>query len=168
VEFDLKEELQKIFHTNLAIDDSKELKNLLKNSKEVVVLGDNAGEHVFDKLFIKTLKELFPHISFYYFVRGKPIINDVTVKEANDINFNEVCEVINSGVTTPGFVYDLASSEAQKLFKKCDLVISKGMGNYECLSPTFKSPVCFLLKVKCGVVANSLTKEIGDIICKII
>ena len=58
--------------------------------------------------------------------------------------------------------------EAQKLFDEADLVISKGMGNYECLSPSHRKNICFLLKVKCNVVANSLDKEVGDIICKLL
>ena len=166
--FDLDEELAKIFDTDFAIDDSKKLKTLLKKSNSVVVLGDNAGEHVFDKLFIQTLQQLYPDIKFYYFVRGKPIINDVTLKEAKEIGFDEVCDVIDSGVDTPGFVYKRANKQARELFDQADVVISKGMGNYECLTPSHKSPIAFLLKVKCNVVAESLNQNTGDIICKII
>jgi len=168
VSFDLDEELAKIFHTDFAIDDSMQLAALLENARNVVVLGDNAGEHVFDKLFIQTLQKLYPKLKFYYFVRGKPIINDVTLKEARDIEFESVCEVIDSGVDTPGFVYSRANKQAQQLFDRADVVISKGMGNYECLTPSHKSPIAFLLKVKCNVVATSLGRDVGDIICKII
>ncbi len=166
VSFDLDEELEKIFHTDFAEDDSDSLHNTLQSAKNVVVLGDNAGEHVFDKLFVKTLQKLFPHIEFYYFVRGEPIINDVTYDEAIAIGFEKVCTVIDSGVPTPGFVYDLATNEAKKLFDTADAVISKGMGNYECLTPSHKSPIFFLLKVKCSVVAASLGLEVGDLVCK--
>ncbi len=168
ITFDLDEELEKIFHTDFAVDDTKELHRLLHKAKHVVVLGDNAGEHVFDKLFIQTLQNLFPSVCFHYFVRGKPIINDVTLKEAQEIDFDAVCEVIDSGVDTPGFVYARANKHSQELFDSADLVISKGMGNYECLTPSHKSPIAFLLKVKCNVVATSLGKEVGDIVCKII
>jgi uncharacterized protein with ATP-grasp and redox domains len=168
VMFDLQKELDKIFELDFDIDDSLELKKLLENAKEVVVLGDNVGEHLFDKLFIEILKELYQNIKFYYFVRGEPIINDVTLKEAKEIDFDEVCEVVDSGVPTPGFVYNLATPKAKELFDRCDVVISKGMGNYECLSPSHKSPIAFLLKVKCSVVASSLFKEVGDIVCKVL
>ena len=168
ISFDLDEELEKIFHTDFSIDDSKRLDSLLSDAKKVVVLGDNAGEHVFDKLFIQTLQTLYPQIRFYYFVRGNPIINDVTLKEAKEIGFDEVCEVIDSGVDTPGFVYARANKKAQQLFDESDLVIAKGMGNYECLTPSHKSPIAFLLKVKCNVVASSLGKDVGDIIIKLI
>ena len=168
VMFDLEKELDKIFEHKFDIDDSLKLKELLTNAINVVVLGDNVGEHVFDKLFIKTLQELYPKISFYYFVRGEPIINDVTIKEAKEISFEDTCKVIDTKVPTPGFVYNMASKEAQELFDSCDVVISKGMGNYECLTPSHKSPIAFLLKVKCSVVGTSLGKNIGDIVCKIL
>lgn len=168
VEFDLKDELEKIFHTEFTHNDFDILKNKLQNAKHVVVLGDNVGEHVFDYLYIQTIKELYPHLEFTYMVRGNPIINDVTIKEAKEVGFDSLCNLVDSGVNTPGFVYNRASKEAQKLFDTADLVISKGMGNYECLSPSHKENICFLLKVKCSVVASSLGKELGDIICKVV
>ncbi len=168
VEFDLEEELEKIFHTEFAHNDFLSLEEKLSHAKNVVILGDNVGEHIFDYMFIETLKELFPHAEYSYMVRGKPIINDVTIKEALECGFDKLCNLVDSGVNTPGFAYTRANPQAQELFDSADLVISKGMGNYESLSPSHRKNICFLLKVKCGVVANSLAKEVGDIICKII
>jgi hypothetical protein len=167
VAFDLTEELEKIFETEFAHDDFLKMKRELSNAKSVVILGDNVGEHIFDYLFIETLKELYPNASYSYVVRGTPIINDVTIKEAEEAGFNTLCHLVDSGVNTPGFAYTRATSEAQELFDSADIVISKGMGNYECLSDSHKNNIYFLLKVKCGVVAGSLEKEIGDIICKL-
>lgn len=166
VEFDLDEELEKIFHTDFAYNDFDTLKNILKGAKKVLLIGDNAGEHIFDYMFIEVLKELYPNVHYAYMVRGCPIINDVTMKEAKEAGFDELCELIDSGVDTPGFTYDRANAYAKEYFDSADLVISKGMGNYECMSPSHRSSICFLLKIKCGVVAASLQKEIGDIVCK--
>ena len=166
VEFDLAEELEKIFHTEFAHNDFTLMKAGLSNAKSVVILGDNVGEHIFDYLFVETLKELYPNASYTYMVRGNPIINDVTMKEALEAGFDKLCNLVDSGVNTPGFAYTRASLQSQDLFDKADVVISKGMGNYECLSDSHKEDIFFLLKVKCGVVASSLDKEIGDIICK--
>ncbi len=168
VEFDLEEELHKIFDTQFARNDYFVMREALQNATNVIILGDNVGEHIFDLIFIETLQELYPNIAFSYFVRGNPIINDVTLKEAKEAGFESVCEVVDSGVNTPGFTYSRANDYAKELFDKADLVISKGMGNYECLSPSHRNNICFLLKVKCGVVANSLDAQIGDIICKIV
>ena len=166
VEFDLEEELSKIFHTEFSHNDFEKLTHTLQRAKKVVVLGDNVGEHIFDYLYIETLQELYPQIHFSYMVRGNPIINDVTLKEAKEVGFDKLCELVDSGVNTPGFTYNRANTYAQELFDGADLVISKGMGNYECLTPSHKKGICFLLKVKCNVVATSLGQELGDIVCK--
>ena len=167
VEFDLDEELQKIFDTEFAYDDFDRFEIEIKKAKEILVIGDNVGEHIFDYMFVETLQELFPHVDVHYMVRGNPIINDVTMQEAQEAGFDKLCNLVDSGVNTPGFAYDRASLYAKELFDNVDLVISKGMGNYECLTPSHRGNIFFLLKVKCGVVASSLDKEIGDIICKI-
>ena len=168
VAFDLQEEIDKIFDTPFAYNDFEALRERLHTAKSVVILGDNVGEHIFDFLFIEVLKELYPQIDFSYMVRGKPIINDVTIKEAKEAGFESLCELIDSGVNTPGFAYSRADSYAKNVFDKADLIISKGMGNYESLSPSHRGNICFLLKVKCAVVAKSLQKEIGDIVCKLV
>jgi uncharacterized protein with ATP-grasp and redox domains len=168
VEFDLEEELDKIFDTEFAHDDFATLEKKLAKAKTVLVIGDNVGEHIFDYLFIKSLQALYPEILFSYMVRGNPIINDVTMLEAKEAGFDELCNLVDSGVNTPGFTYNRANKESQELFDSADLVVSKGMGNYECLSPSHRKEICFLLKVKCSVVAASLDKNIGDIICKIV
>lgn len=168
VEFDLKNELDKIFDMPFADDDFKLLQERLLDAKSVVLLGDNVGEHIFDKIFLETLLKLYPNIKLYYMVRGTPIINDVTIKEAKEAKIDAICDIVDSGVDTPGFDYNRANKYAKELFDLADVIISKGMGNYESLSPSHRSNICFLLKVKCAVVARSLKKEIGDIICKIV
>jgi len=164
--YDLKNEMDKIFDTDFAHNDFNELQKELQKAETLVILGDNVGEHIFDYLFIEVLKELYPSLSISYFVRGRPIINDVTLKEAKEAGFDTLCNLVDSGVNTPGFAYSRATKEAQELFNKADLIVSKGMGNYECLSPAHRENIFFLLKVKCSVVANSLQQELGDIICK--
>ena len=167
VEFDLSDELDKIFHTEFSHNDFHLLTQELSHARRVLVIGDNVGEHIFDYMFIEVLKELYPKVHFSYMVRGNPIINDVTMKEAKEAGFDELCELIDSGVNTPGFTYNRANKYAQKVFDTADLVISKGMGNYECLTSSHRKNICFLLKVKCEVVASSLKQKVGDIVCKL-
>jgi len=168
IEFALEEELEKVFHTEFTNRDYEILYEKLATAKRVLIIGDNVGEHVFDHMYIQVLKELFEDIEFYYMVRGNPIINDVTLKEAYEMGFDEICKVVDSGVNTPGFTYSRANEESKKLFDEVDLIISKGMGNYECISPASRENICFLLKIKCNVVASSLSGEIGDIVCKMV
>lgn len=165
VSFDLHDAIASVFTTPFELDNTEELRKALGNAKNLLYIGDNAGEHIFDRLTILSLQKLFPEVVFTYMVRGNPIINDVTLKEAFEAGIEEVCQVISSGVPTPGFVYALASSDAQAMFDTADLILAKGMGNYECMTPQRRINVCFLLKVKCSVVARSLNREIGDIVC---
>lgn len=167
VSFDLHDAITSVFHTPFAHDDTEALRDVLSAAKSILYIGDNAGEHLFDALTIGFFQKLYPDIAITYMVRGNPIINDVTLKEAKEAGIDKICTLINSGVPTPGFVYELASCEAQKLFDTTDLIIAKGMGNYECMTPLRRSNICFLLKVKCSVVAHSLGRNIGDIVCQL-
>jgi len=164
-QFDLQEEVEKVFDSPFEIDDSEELRNILQNSKNLLVVGDNAGEHLFDKVMMKCLKNLFPNLHIFYAVRGKPIINDITIDEAIEAGLDEVAEIVDSGVDTPGLDLNLASNKMMSVYKQADVVLAKGMGNYESLNGVSIRPTFFLLKVKCSVVAASLGRNVGDIIC---
>lgn len=167
VTFDLHGAITSVFDTPFAQDDSVKLAVRLENAKTLLYIGDNTGEHLFDALAIEHLKKLYPALEITYMVRGNFIINDVTLKEAEEAKMDQICTLINSGVNTPGFVYERATQESQKLFNSADVIIAKGMGNYECMSPITRKNICFLLKIKCSVVSRSLGYEIGSIICKI-
>lgn len=167
VSFDLHNAITCVFDTPFAHDESESLRHALTEAKTVLYIGDNTGEHLFDALAIRELQKLYPKIAFSYMVRGTPIINDVTLKEAYEAGIEQICRVVDSGVPTPGFVYELASTEAKNLFDDADLILAKGMGNYECMTPQQRLNICFLLKVKCSVVAESLGQQIGDIVCKL-
>lgn len=168
VAFDLDDELAKIFETEFSHDDFAKLQRALGEAKTLLYIGDNVGEHLFDYLTVETLRRLYPGLRISYMVRGNAIINDVTMKEAEEAGFGRICDVVDSGVNTPGFVYERANDKSKKLFDAADLVITKGMGNYECLSPAPRKNICYLLKVKCNVVARSLGREVGDIVCKVV
>ena len=164
-QFDLEEEVVKVFDSPFEIDDSEELRKILQSSKNLLVVGDNAGEHLFDKVMMKCLKENFENLNIFYAVRGKPIINDITIKEALEAGIDEVAEIVDSGVDTPGLDLNRASDKMLSVYKQADVVLAKGMGNYESLNGISTRPTFFLLKVKCSVVAQSLEANVGDIIC---
>ncbi|MDR1007409.1 MAG: ARMT1-like domain-containing protein [Campylobacteraceae bacterium] len=166
VQYGLKEELKNITNLKFEIDDFYILKDALASAREIVYICDNAGEEVFDKLFIRTIKRFYPLNHIYYFTRGKPIINDITYKDAINSGLNEYAEVIDSGVPTPGFVYSMASHEAQEKFKRADIIIAKGMGNFECMSENEQTNIFYLFKVKCAPVGRFAQAKLGSIVCK--
>ncbi|RXI47079.1 hypothetical protein CRU99_02670 [Malaciobacter mytili] len=165
-EFSLEEEINSIFHTDFSINDYNIFKEKLQSSNSLLILSDNAGENVFDKILIKTIKELYPQIQITYATRGKAIINDITIKEALQIGIDKYCSVISSGVDTPGLEKSQASKEFMQIFNKAPLILSKGMGNFECLESYNDNRIFFLYKVKCEVVADKIGQTVGEIVLK--
>lgn len=142
----------------LALDDYQLLKADLDLAGKIVFLGDNAGETVFDRLFIELSGR-----RMIYAVREKPIINDALMGEARASGLEAVAELMSSGCRAPGTVLEQCSPEFQGLLREADLIISKGQGNFECLEP-LPGPFYFLLKAKCQVVARYLDVPQGSLI----
>jgi hypothetical protein len=162
-QFDLDEMIQYHLHRAFAIDDTLEFIEELQHAKEMVVIGDNVGEHIFDKLLIETIKKHYD-ITVHYFVRGTPIINDITLKEAQLLK--ECAHIIDTGVHTPGFDLEEANTLSKEIFERADIVLSKGMGNFESLYHEATRPVYYLFVVKCSVVAEEIGQNIKDLIFK--
>jgi len=133
-------------------DHSTELKRKLEKAKTVLYLGDNAGEIVFDKLFIGTIN----HPDLTYVVRGAPIINDVTMEDADYVGMKDIAKVITSGYDAPSTIVNKSSEQFREYFDKADIIISKGQGNLEGLLPLNDKRIFFLLMVKCDVIAELL------------
>ena len=148
--FNINKEIEEVFKKEFAISDYKKFKYFLNDSKEILYLGDNAGEAVFDKILIE---ELGKAVTFV--VREVPVINDITMKEAEQIGIDKIAHVISSGTTAPGTILDLCNDDFIRKFNKADMIISKGQGNYEGLSGVDRS-IFFLLKVKCPVIARNI------------
>lgn len=162
-QFDLGEMIQNSFHQAFAINDFSVFEKELKKAKELVIIGDNVGEHIFDKVLIETIKKSYD-IEVYYFVRGKPIINDVTLKEAQILK--DCTQLIDTGAATPGYDLKEVNEESKAIFDRADIVLAKGMGNFESLYHAAKRPVYFLFVVKCNVVAQAIGKEVKELIFK--
>ena len=159
-EFDIREAIDEIIDQKFAIKDYEIFKQKLAETDEILFLGDNSGESVFDKLLIKELKK-----KVVYVVKEKPIINDTTMKEAKYIGLDKVATLISSGSTAPGTIMDLCNDDFKKKFFKAKFIISKGQGNFEGLS-NIDAPIFFLLRAKCPVIAKDLGVNVDDIIFK--
>jgi len=165
VEADMAELFSKVDTLSLTVDDSDSLIDDIHSAKSILYLGDNCGEMVFDKLFISRIMEENPDCRVYFAVRGEAVINDNTYEDALSIGMDEVAEIISNGDCSPGTALNRVSEEFRKIFDEADVVISKGQGNYECLSDVDK-PVYFMLMAKCDVVAESLGVPMKSAICK--
>lgn len=130
----------------------------IATAEMVLVLGDNAGEAVFDKLLI----EHFPQRkNVLYAVKSSPVINDATLEDALAAGIDEVATIVANGADIPGTVLKECSSEFQKIFQAADVVISKGQGNFETLNENNRK-IWFLFQVKCPVIAKHYAYSVGD------
>ena len=159
-EFNIVKDVKKILKQDFAIFDYEQFKRHLDLHDEILYIGDNAGEAVFDKILIEEL----PHFVTYV-VREIPIINDVTIEEAKYIGIDKLAKIISSGTTAPGTILRLCNDNFIKKFNNANMVISKGQGNYEGLSDVNRS-VFFLLKAKCPIIARHIGVKENDIVLK--
>ncbi len=134
----------------------KNLKSEIKKANSILYLGDNAGEIVFDMLFIEQL----PKEKICFAVRGKPVLNDVILHDATQVGLDKIVEVIDNGSGIPGTVLEQCSDTFRKRFEEADLVIAKGQGNFETLNEVNKN-IFFLLKIKCPVISDFAGMEMG-------
>ncbi len=161
-EYDLPAAINKVLSSDFAIDYSKELKQELSMTKRVLYLGDNAGEIVFDKLFIEAIM----HPNLIYAVRGSSIINDATIYDARYVGIDRVADVISNGYDAPSTIFDCCSSEFKEAFMQADVIIAKGQGNFEGLFRHSPKDFYSLLMVKCDVIADALGVRKGDFVIK--
>ncbi|HUT31034.1 MAG TPA: ARMT1-like domain-containing protein [Sedimentisphaerales bacterium] len=140
-------------------DAVRELRNAIASAQDILYLGDNAGEIVFDRLLV----EYMPREKVTFVVRGQPVINDATLEDARMVGLTDIVSIIDNGSDAPGTILENCSQEFRNRFEEADLVIAKGQGNYETLSDIDKD-IFFILKPKCLAVARRLDCEIGSLI----
>ncbi len=158
---DIEKLINKEIHQKFDIDNFNEFYDDIKKKEMIIYLGDNSGEIVFDKLFIIELAKQITY-PIYYIVKSAPIINDVTLDDAEYVKMDEVCNVRENGSSLIGTQLDDIDKELKEfLLNKKVLVISKGQGNFETLYDTGVD-VYFILKAKCEVIAKMFNTKIGN------
>ncbi|MHA2006163.1 MAG: damage-control phosphatase ARMT1 family protein [Promethearchaeota archaeon] len=167
-DIDIVSDLKNILVKDLVINDYLDFRKSLESTNHLLIIGDNAGEIVFDKILIITLKKYYPDLEIVYAVRSAPIINDVTIDDAKLINLTDLIQVIEAN-DAPGIIISETSNKFKKhFFKKNGVILSKGQGNFESLLDiqiTDKS-VYYLMKIKCNLMERIFKAKIGDLIFK--
>ena len=148
----LKQSVKNSFNQNLKKDNISFLKDSISGAKKILFIGDNAGEIVFDRIFIEILKDRVLKSSdagkITYSVRGGPTLNDSTLADALMTGMDKTAKVITTGIDLPAAYLPLCSKEFNEEYSSSDLIISKGQGNFEALFDE-KRNIFFLLKLKC-------------------
>lgn len=157
-EFDL-EELRGIIEnveSDLAIDEIDEFMRLCQDKKEVLYLLDNAGEIVLDMILISELRKL--GLKVVAVVKGGPVLNDATMIDAKEVGLdNYADEVIDTGAAAIGVNVERNSPEFLDMFNNAELIVAKGMGNFESLTELEPHcPIVHILRTKCPPVARHI------------
>lgn len=162
--YDLAGAINEVLETGLKINDYSEFIERLGQARKLLIVGDNSGEVVFDRLLVETL--LSKGIEVIYGVKGDFILNDATLDDAVVAGITDICQVITNGNNYLGTVAEKCSEGFLQVYREADLVISKGQANYESLERTelAGNKTFFLLKAKCPVVAKHIGVQTGDIV----
>ncbi len=156
--YDLDETIQRVKSQPFALNGLEYLRKAIESTDRILFLADNAGETVFDRLLIETIGK-----PVTYAVKEAPILNDATREDARAAGLESVAEVISCGARCPGTLLSHCSNEFVERFRKAELIIAKGMGNYEALSNE-AAPIFFLLQVKCELIGRDLNVPKGSIV----
>jgi len=149
----------------IEIDDTRELYDYVRRANTLLYVLDNAGEAVIDKYVAKYLRNFVKRI--YVGARSRPILNDITVDEARELGFHEVCDEIVPVGDFVGIILENVTEDFRRAYRESDVVIAKGMGAYESITEyKLEKPVFVILKAKCITIAKSLGIPQGKLAIK--
>ena len=152
---ELNKKFDELYNDGIQVNDIDKIRGYLKKDAKVLYFTDNCGEVVFDKLLCRELKTLGVHLTIV--VKGKPILTDATMQEANELGLAEVSdEIIDTGAFAVGMDYEKAPEDLLDRLENADLIISKGMANFEIFSERDYRPIAYLMRTKCKPVADAL------------
>ena len=165
---DIDAALWELDNFDFLTNDIEELQKLLGNGVEILYLTDNAGEIVFHRLVIREMQSQGCNVTVV--VKGGPSLNDALLEDAVTVGMTkEANRVITTGNSAVGVNLMKASSEFMKAYYEADIIISKGMANWETLTEyEAPCPTMFLLRTKCEPVAMSVNTPLGKNIAKLV
>ena len=143
---------------------------VVTQSETIFLIADNAGEIVCDRVLIEYLTVKL-HKNVCIGVRGEPILNDATLDDARLCGLTDIIPVISNGNDGLGTFLNECSDEFLSHFLNSDLIIAKGLANYETLvdNETKWQPkrIAFLFKSKCPFISDYAGTKIGDLVVRI-
>lgn len=120
----------------------------LEQGKKLLYLCDNAGEIVIDRVAAEVLKLRYPHLQTVFCVRGAPALNDALMEDAEAVGLCRYAQVIDNGTDIPGTQLQYIGAELRQTLEQADVVLAKGMGNFETMHGCGKN-VYYLFLCKC-------------------
>ncbi len=153
----LEEVFDTLYAEGLGYDDYSRLRERINRATHLVLFTDNCGEIVFDKIMCRELKSYNSRLLITAVVKGKPVLSDATMKDAKAIRLQAVVDQVDTtGCFAVGVDFSQLPTTVKTALKLADLIICKGMANYESFSETSYKPVVYLLRIKCNAIAASM------------
>ncbi|MCP4646595.1 MAG: DUF89 family protein, partial [bacterium] len=153
------EDLLSILSSSLAMDERSQFIASLKEAESLLVLGDNAGETVMDRMFLDITS--FKGTK-HYMTRDLPVMNDALLEDAEMAGLSKVAKLISSGIDVPSVIPELLSGKALEIFESADVILAKGQGNLEGLFGLNDPRVYHSFVVKCPVISRATAIAIGE------
>lgn len=143
---DLDKMLSESESYDLSGPDYEKFRKDLSAARQFVLITDNAGEVVFDRVLAETIHKLYPELQITFLVRGGPANNDALREDAAAVGI--AFPVEDSGLCVGGTPLHQISHKARILLENADVILAKGMGNTESLYGC-GLPVYYAFLVKC-------------------
>jgi uncharacterized protein with ATP-grasp and redox domains len=152
---------EELLKQGLAIDHTSRLRKLLAQARNIVFMPDNMGEILFDMLLLEQLRKYPAKVTMV--VKGEAILTDVTMPDAMALGLDsKVDRIITTGGFAVGFPFWDMGVELRQTLENADLIVSKGMGNFECFTETDYRPVAHLMRIKCSPVSDASGGPLGS------
>ncbi|MFW9847251.1 MAG: DUF89 domain-containing protein [Candidatus Thorarchaeota archaeon] len=147
--------------SDLAIDEVEDFMRLCSDVDEVLYLMDNAGEIVLDMILISEIRRLGPRVVAV--VKGGPVLNDATMIDAEEVDLHDCAdEVVHTGAAAIGVNLERNSPEFLETFRNAELIVAKGMGNFESLTEFEPHcPIVHIFRTKCAPVAQHVGTDLN-------
>lgn len=158
---ELPRQFDAIVRQGLGVDDMARVHELIAGSSKVLYLMDNCGEDILDALLVREIRALGPKVVGV--VKGKAVLTDVTMEDARRSGTVDLFdEVVSTGMFAVGLDVHRVGDRLRREMEEADLILSKGMANFESLSDSPYRPIAFFMKAKCRPVADAVGAREGD------
>ena len=151
----------------LGHDDTPRIREYIKPGSKVLYFTDNCGEIVFDKLLMREIRARGAHLTLV--VKGKPVLTDATLEDVKELGMDrEADRVLTTGGDAIGIDLNNMPDELREALNSCDIIVAKGMANYEAFSDSDYRPIAYMMKTKCRPVADSIGLPKGISVAKLV
>lgn len=163
----LSRQFDSLVRQGLDVNDLERMRKVLERARRVLYLTDNCGEEVLDALLVQEIRACGPKVVGVF--KGEPILTDVTMEDARRSGaMKEFDEVLTTGMFAVGIDVDRMGDKLRKEMETADLIISKGMANFESLSDAGFGPIAYLMRAKCRPVAEAVGARKGDNVLRLV